>query len=330
MSGWFQAGVPAGILAGMIKRAHRLIVLAGLLGVLLTGQAAGQAPVAPQQVDVYLLAGQSNMQGLGHVAKTPGPWREAAEGVFFWNGDAFELLDPGATRLSTRAGEFGPELGFARAMRLLRPGRRVYLIKFHRSGQPLHHGWDGGRWVGGDPAAGRRNFYPGEADGDPGVGVHYRDMLAMARAAVDHLRGEGVEPVLRGIVWMQGEADAKHGESAEAYADSLAMLKRRLEEDLESGPVPFVFGQVLPHEPALPRFTHRGLLRERMAQADMRSGDARSIAGVWMVPTEGMPLHADTVHYNTEGQMLLGSAFGLAMLQAQHVLEEAAEPDPAE
>jgi len=42
-----------------------------------------------------------------------------------------------------------------------------------------------------------------------------------------------------------------------------------------------------------------------------------------MVATEGMPLNNDTVHYNAEGMKLLGTAFGVGMLQAQHALAEA-------
>jgi len=37
-----------------------------------------------------------------------------------------------------------------------------------------------------------------------------------------------------------------------------------------------------------------------------------------MVPTEGMPLKKDTVHYNTEGQLMLGTAFAGTMVRAQN------------
>lgn len=293
---------------------------------MLAGPATGQpADEERPTVDVYLLAGQSNMQGVGKVAELPAPWQAPLEGVQFWNGSTFETLDAGTTHISSRTTDFGPELGFARAQQILRPDHDIYLVKFYRSGQPLHHGWDGNRWAGGEPASGRRNFYPGETGDDANIGTHYRDLLVMARAAFAHLREQGLEPVLRGVVWMQGEADAKNETSADEYAASLARLKRRIEEDLASEPAAFVFGQVLAHEPALDRFTDRPLLRERMAQADMRSGDERAIEGVWMVPTEGMPLNNDTVHYNTEGMQLLGTAFGVAMVQAQHVIVERAD-----
>ena len=117
--------------------------------------------VRAEEADVYLLAGQSNMQGLGRVARLPEAWRSPLDGVRFWNGEAFEPLDPSTTRISSRAGEFGPELGFARGLRDGGQPRGLHLVKFHRSGQPLHHGWDGNRWVGGEAQPGRRNFHPG-------------------------------------------------------------------------------------------------------------------------------------------------------------------------
>ena len=37
--------------------------------------------------------------------------------------------------------------------------RPVYITKYAASGMGLHHGWHSGRWDGGEPAPGRRNFY---------------------------------------------------------------------------------------------------------------------------------------------------------------------------
>lgn len=321
-------GFSPATLIGMKNPVAFIIVLAAAAAFIRPAVGQDQEAADRPEVAVYLLAGQSNMQGVGKIAQLPEAWQEPVAGAHFWNGEAFEVLDPGATRLSARAGEFGPELGFTRAMRLLQPDRDLHIVKFYRSGQPLHHGWNGNRWVGGEPAPGRNNFYPGEEDDDANTGNHYKAMLSMARSAFAHLREQGFEPVLHGIIWMQGEQDAKHAVSADEYAVSLARLKRRIEEDLGSDPVPFVFGQVLAHEPALPRFTDRPMLRERMAQADMHSGDGRAVEGVWMVPTEGMPLNSDTVHYNAEGMKLLGTAFGVGMVRARHAL--AAGDDDAE
>ena len=306
--------------------AKPLVFVLLMFGILSSG-----AALDAKEVDVYLLAGQSNMQGNAKLADLPETWQTPISAAMFWNGSEFVPLEPGKTKISTRPGEFGPELGFARTLSSLSPDRRFYLIKFHRSGQPLHHGWNGNRWVGGDPTPGRHNFYPGESAADANIGKHYHEMLSTARAAITDLQSQGLNARLRAVVWMQGEQDSKHEISASAYAASIARLKRRVEDDLAVEPAPFILGQVLPFEPALERFTHRTAIRDQQRRVDMRSGADEATAGCWMVSTDGMPLQADTVHYDARGQAMLGQAFALAAIQArQHLAMHSASVDTVE
>lgn len=273
---------------------------------------------------VYLLAGQSNMAGVGQAGGLTESWQQPIEGAYIYRDGAFKTLAVGDK------GRFGPELGFAHYLRHNQPGRpEVYLIKFALSGQPLDAGWDGGSadgssWVGPEPAPGRKTFYPGTSPDDPNVGLFYRRMMEHVDAGLAALRAGGKRPMLCGIVWMQGEQDAKNAVSAGRYDRSLGLLKQRITQDVRGSAaqsVPLVFGQVLPYEPAMARFTHRDLIRQRMAEADHRSGSERAVADVWMVSTDGMPLNDDTVHYSTQGQLELGQAFGLEILKAERAAE---------
>ncbi|MCK4565362.1 MAG: hypothetical protein KAU94_11895 [Verrucomicrobia bacterium] len=274
------------------------------------------APAVKKKVDVYILGGQSNMQGIAKIKNLPAGYAKtkAIPHAFFWNGSAFEPFVPGKTKTSARVGEFGPELGFALAMATA--DRPVYLIKYHASGQPLHHGWNGNRWVGGDPVPGHRNFYPGEKPGDGNQGSLYAKMRERFRAGIGALEDQGHTPVVRGFLWMQGEQDSKNEVSATAYATSLKRLHRRIAEDLDlEEPIPMVFGQVLPHEPPLARFTHRDKIRNQMAAADAASGRPEAIDRVKMVSTDGFGMLPDTVHYNAAGQLRLGQEFAGAIKQ---------------
>ncbi|MCP5515796.1 MAG: hypothetical protein H7A45_00895 [Verrucomicrobiales bacterium] len=273
-------------------------------------------PLRAEEVDVYLLGGQSNMQGIAKVADLPAGFPSAFARVRFWNGKAFEPLTPGRTRTSTREGEFGPELGFA--FGLGESGRPVHLIKDHASGMPLHHGWNGNRWEGGEPAPGRRNFHPGGSPDDANTGLLYRAMIVRFRAGLEFLRSEGHTPVVRGFLWMQGEQDSKEAVSAGEYAASLKQLRRRVAEDVGATPdLPFAFGQVLPHEPALERFTHRAEIRDQMAAADEHSGRPEAMRHARMISTDGFGLLPDLVHYDADGQFRLGRAFAQAMRELQ-------------
>lgn len=142
-----------------------------LVCLLLAWATLGAAERTP--VTVYLLGGQSNMQGLGKLAELPPAELAESPGVFFWNGKAFEPMQPGKTKLSTRAAEFGPEVGFVRGLRAAGVRGDVYLIKHHLSGQPLDAGWNNARWQGPDPGPKRATFYPGKEATDPNIGLHY-------------------------------------------------------------------------------------------------------------------------------------------------------------
>ncbi len=271
----------------------------------------GFSPLAASEVDVYLLSGQSNMQGSGKVAEIPQEIPREVPNAYFFNGKAFEPLVLGKTQ-TAGGGNFGPEVGFA--LEAATAERPVYLIKYAASGMPLHHGWNGSKWEGGKPEKPRVNFYAGENAEDAGQGTLYRAMLARFRAGVETLEKEGHTPVIRGFAWMQGEADAKNEESATTYAASLKQLIRRLGEDMNvDGPLAAAYGQVLPHEPANARFTHRTETREQMAKADGASGAPEAIERAVMVSTDGFGMSGDTVHYNTAGQLQLGRALAKAL-----------------
>jgi hypothetical protein len=121
-------------------------------------------------IDVYLLSGQSNMMGLGDASFIPEDWKEPILGSHYFAGDKLIPFEPGAAETLRSGSSFGPEVGFAKRISELRPGRDFAIIKHDASGQPLHHGMNGINWVGGKPKAGRANFFPGENADDPNKG----------------------------------------------------------------------------------------------------------------------------------------------------------------
>lgn len=294
-----------------MKPLMRMTALAFFLLLIHCATVHGQA----ESVDVYILSGQSNMQGIGKLGALPaGDLSMPGDVSFFLNGK-FVPIKPGQTKTSHRAGEFGPEIGFGQVMGRESGKRKVYLIKLALSGQPLHFGWHGNKWAGDRPAPNRNTFYPGKEAGDANTGNHYRRLLAHCRKALKVLADAKIPCQVKGFAWMQGEQDAKHAQSAAEYAPMLKLLKQRLAEDLGVQKLPMVYGQVLPHRPALPRFTDRPALRRSQANADAGSGHVDAIPNTAMVPTEGMPLLKDTVHYDARGQLMLGRAMGEAMVK---------------
>jgi len=264
-------------------------------------------------VDVYIFSGQSNMVGASKLAELTEELRQPIPEARFWNGSAFEVLTPGQTKLSSQVTRFGPELAFAREYAKSQPSQPVYIIKYAVGGRPLHAGFDGGKWTGEAPGPGRSTFYPGHSLDDPNIGVLYRNLVETAKAALAQLKQDGMAYRVRGVLWMQGEADAKNPISAVTYATNLRHWHARLLSDLGIEPCPLVFGQALPYTPHAERFTNPTELRQSQANLDRDSGHADAYAWARMVPTEGMDLYDDTVHYNADGQLKLGAAFARAM-----------------
>ncbi len=275
--------------------------------------------LAADDVDVYLMGGQSNMQGIGKFSELEDAQQAPIERAYFWQASRrdqaayFERLEIGKTKTSSRAGEFGPEIGLAR--KLASAQRPIYIIKFHVSGMPLHHGWHANKWLGGEPVPKRVNFSPGKHGDDDNRGKLYVGMLSRVGQGLANLRAAVHTPVVPGFVWMQGAQDIKNVKSAKGYAASLKQLRDRLMQDLELDKLPMVFGQVLPHEPAMDRFTHREESPAAMAAADGNSGKPEAIENCRMVSTDGMSLLKDSVHYDAAGQLKLGAAFADALTE---------------
>ncbi len=285
-----------------------------------------EADLSAPPVNVYILAGQSNMQGLGKLEELPPEEAAPVKGVWLWDGESFESLKPRTTPISKREGQFGPELFFARTMAAVTPDRQTYLIKYAAGGQPLDHGWKDQHWNGDPPGPGRKNFYPGTGPEDPNEGLRYTEMMARVTAGLAWLDARDLPYVITGIVWMQGEQDSKHPISAGRYAQNLKRLTTRVQADLHIGPVPFVYGQVLPHEPVAERFTNRDAVRQSQANADHASGHPNAVSNAWMVSTDGLPVLKDAVHYTTAGQRTLGKRFARTMLRAQGAMTSAITP----
>lgn len=286
--------------------------------------------VEADAVDVFILAGQSNMEGNALLSELPDIYKKTYGKVFFWDGNTFENLTPGKTVTSKPAVEFGPEILFGDTLTRLDPERMIYLVKYSASGIALHSGWDGVAWKGEATGPGRKNFYPGKSPSDPAMGTAYADWIKTVRAALSHLDKKGVNFRIRAVVWVQGGQDSKNPLSARTYAANLKHLKQRLEADVVRGEsVPFLYSQSHPNPLLSERFPDWDLaaIGDQKARADGRSGDPQSIPNAWVVGVDGIGLNGDQVHYDAAGQMVLGMKLATEFLQAENHARELSRRD---
>lgn len=240
-------------------------------------------PVRSSIARVYLLAGQSNMVGLGRNAELPpdlarprSAVRVHAEGMVdgalagHWG-----TLVPGYGPTLDR---FGPELTFGLALEARNPERRIHLIKHATGGAGLWNDWH------------------------PQSGTLYAEFRDHVGRALDDLRSEGLEPEIVGLLWMQGEADAQDADHASVYGETLSALITQVRADFSVSNLPVVVGLIS----TAPEWTHNAVVRAQQAAV------AESLPQVDLVETADLArdfAHGDQYHYNTEGQRQLGARF---------------------
>lgn len=286
--------------------------------------------------DVYFLGGQSNMEGFGYVSKLPSTLNspvdeamifmgrnvadgEAGGGVGIWSplkpGFGFESETDGVqNKLSNR---FGPELTFGSHMKTLNPKRKIAIIKYSRGGTGLHVDASGyGSW---DP------------DYDNGNGRNQYDnavtaiKLALAQRDID---GDGIAEKLipKGIVWMQGEADAYDNLPAvQSYEANLSRLMGLIRAEFSSPTLPVAIGKIKDSGDTVE--TRVMTYSPDIQQAQEAYTKSDSCAAL-VTETENFSFLDDGWHYVSSDYVKLGRAFSETIYALQgHCgsVEEAAQ-----
>jgi len=315
----------------MIRVMHRYLpaIVPAMAAILFVAPAAWAGDFA-----LYLLSGQSNMDGCGSVADLPDELSRPEGGVWIFHGNtvsdglapdgrgAWMPLGPGHGQGFTSDGEqnvlsdyFGIELGFAAELRRRHPDKQIALVKYSRGGTSLAAEVAGtqGCW---DP-----DFAGGAGEG-AGVNQYDHCLATLRRAtAVRDIDGDGEDDTLipAGILWMQGESDS-NGSPAIAlqYEQNLARLMDLLRAALRSDDLPVAIGLISDSgdTPDGVVWTHGDVVRAAQ-QAYCESDPAAEL--VTVTDTLG---YSDPWHYDSDGYVLLGAAFADAL--------ESLEPGPAD
>ncbi|MCF7864259.1 MAG: sialate O-acetylesterase, partial [Kiritimatiellales bacterium] len=175
--------------------------IALLLGCLLAFTSTAKAESAAKgPIDVYLLGGQSNMSGQGRISDIPAG-EEMVEGVLYYHSatvkgsSAPNTLHTNVTPAGANKNAFGPEIGFANRIKQLRPGASMAIIKYSVVGTSLITDWRPGA-----NAADTANWGP-----------QFAGFVKTVNGGLAALRDAGYQPRIVGMLWQQGEQDAKDG-----------------------------------------------------------------------------------------------------------------------
>lgn len=262
------------------------------------GDSRGDTADSPAPVvrDVWILAGQSNMDGYSYVSGLPPSWRIADPRVpLYWSGwGEFRSLEPtsfGGSYLT------GPEVSFGHT--LADAGHTVALVKHAVGGTDLAYYWN-----------------PGLSNTDPSVGAGWATLVTSMDAAERQLNSSGEDWRWAGFVWMQGESDAMDLGMADAYASNLAHLIVRVREQTSAAALPVVIGLISTESYWVYASTVRDAQRA-VADAD---------SAVVYVETDDLPRNVlDLPHYDGVSNRVLGERFATAAVSGADI---AAAPSP--
>ena len=229
----------------------------------------GEVAHAAKPVKVFILAGQSNMEGKAKVALMEYQAKQPQTRDLFkhWRaGDKWVERDDVWIKFLKRKGRLtvgygspgciGPELGFGEVVGD-RYDEQVLLIKTAWGGKSLYRDFR-------PPSAGMpsaavldkalanlKKKKPDATldDAKKPYGVSYRMMMDEIQSTLGQLKtefpayaGQGYE--LAGFVWFQGWNDMIDADFTKAYAANMAHLIRDVRKDLKSPKLPVVIGQM--------------------------------------------------------------------------------------
>ena len=273
---------------------------------------------------VYLMGGQSNMDGYGFNTDLPPEITEArADARIFVGEDVEDGKDGGGEGIwapltagfganfstdgatNSLSDRFGPEHSFGLSMSTASDGEKIAIIKFSRGGTGLINGVSGfGSWDPDYDEKNHRNLYD-QALTTISNALAQRDIDGDGRA--DWL-------VPSGIVWMQGEADAfDDWASTKHYDRNLGRLMTLFRAALHRDDLPVVIGRIKDSGDTPETRVMKYSPEVRTAQARYAERDPCAK----LVTASDSFGFIDGWHYRSQDYINLGNAFAEAMRELE-------------
>jgi len=240
--------------------------------VALTLAATAARAADPVPVKVFLLAGQSNMSGRAPASGLPTALQAPQGDVLFYYASSLTTLRPGSGT------DFGPEVTFGRTVADAFPSETFAPIKYAVGGTDLNNDWD------------------------PSGGSSYTNFRNKVTDGLAALTSAGYEPEIVGMLWTQGERDAKTGRTAAQYEADLNEFIADMRTNYGTV-LPFFLSRLPDGQTNIPA---AALTEIRRAQANVATSDPLA----YMIDTDGFGLKGDKLHFDAAGQVALGQAFG--------------------
>ena len=192
----------------------------GILGGLFLAEMVQHDPTQshPQDLDIYLVIGQSNMAGRAEITTE---LQEPVEGVYLFTGMEDSLWIPAKNPLNlystirkeVEMQRLGPAYNFVKTLRDYNPEKEIGLVVNAKGGTALSE------WM---------------------PGTHfYQEAVSRVQTAAAH-------GTIRGVIWHQGESDLG---KLDTYLPNLEILITQIRTDVGISDLPFVAGHIATDQP---------------------------------------------------------------------------------
>lgn len=312
----------------------------------------GKDPTLGTDVDVYIIAGQSNAEGsseLGQLDPQSGStFRAVLTAADRRNISGYDVqyygtvligqdqpmpalaLQPVKMGLGTHENRIGPELGMANVLQD-NSANPVAIFKYASGDTSLcdvavdrNTTQYQGNWASPSIIALQKqqgNTYTEHQEHL--MGLMYRRLLTVVENGCAALRRQGYNPHVKGYAWMQGEADAGREQDANLYERYLKLFiadlradVARVSGDAGAATATFVIGKISPNgwygEQAL---NDKVRAAQDAVAAALAANNVTKVETADLIINEGSTtLGSDAWHFNARDMYILGQRFARAAL----------------
>lgn len=237
---------------------------------------------------IHIVAGQSNAVGYGAYANELPPNKDDQKIKFYYKDDG--VSSGGMTTLKSQSvplvgNVFGPEMTLGRSLYRVGVPNPV-IIKVAKGGSNLENDWD------------------------PQTGMWFANLRTAVNEVTASIRANGGIYTFDGFYWMQGETDGSNAAFAAAYEANLRSFIASTRSMVGNTKMPFIMGRI-----NSPKGIPVSVEQVRQAQIKV----AATTPSTQWVNTDNLPFVADSIHFNSQGELTLGNLF---YLKAQPFLQQ--------
>jgi hypothetical protein len=271
--------------------------------------------------DVFLFAGQSNCVGVAQLTDLPVELAGDVPNLYGWpktmgkSWNPYKMQEANGFNLN---GAFGPEVSFVHTLAPIYEKKQESfgITKVAKIGTSLHKDWALTDWASQIKdeqhltRLRKMMFAPLGTQDEPYL---FPLFLESARSAMNSTQCDGGRCKIKGLLWVQGEADATlQVEDAKLYGDLLDKFMTSVRIALESPDLFIMIAQL--HPDMVGQRQNPGAQEVINGQMKFTQNEGPKRAA--FIPTDGVTKLEDDLHYDAAGEVLLGKRAAQAYIEA--------------